>query len=351
MPDRLVTSLTNFRLTNFWRAILCATIGFVQIMAQISLAHAASITTAVSEAGQTIVLLEGEIELSDSTKLALIVTGLDNQGRAVSALYLNSPGGNGTADREMASLVKRFRISTIVADGTECTSACFTVFAAGHRKFAGHHAQIGVHRTSHKGKESAAAIASTVELAVFIRELGVPPAIVGKLVQTPPDQMAWLTPDDLKSMNVEVTGMLRWPGPLDTAARPDTAPARSRASSASKPMGRLTPFKPDGLSWSEYVAETSELSRTTLGPGYLPEDCKLYTMRCSRSFVFVDADLALTEVTTVEDLDGKVVQREVCKSDRSSGVRTCFDWDTGETYDTAHGWFGWERRKRVGGSN
>jgi hypothetical protein len=313
------------------------------------------------------VLLDGKIELSDSAKLALIVTALDNQGRSVAALYLNSPGGNGDADREMAALVKRFRISTIVADGAECASACFTVFAAGHRKFAGYHAQIGVHRASYKGKETAAAVVATVELAGFIRELGVPPAIIGKLMQTPPDQMAWLTPGDLKSMNVAVMGMLRWPVLLDMAA----PTARSRASSpfalardcglptrhssrasevGSARDGRLTPFKPAGLSWPEYVAETSELSRRTFGQGHVREDCKLYTMRCSRSFVFVDADGVRTRVTTVEDLDGKIVQREVCKSGGPGGVRTCFDWDTLETYDSVLGWLGWEKRKRVGES-
>jgi hypothetical protein len=334
MPDRLVTSLANFQL-----AILCATIGLVQILAQISPACAASFTTAVSKAGRTIVLLDGRIEPGDGTKLALIVTAMDNQGRAVSALYLNSRGGFGKDGDAMAALIKRFKISTIVADGAECASACFTVFAAGHKKFAGYRAQIGVHRASQNGEESDASLAATAENAKIISELGVPPAIVDKLLRTPSNLVAWLSPGDLQSMNVEVAGTLRWPIPLELAA-PPAAPRR------------LTPFKPDGLSWPEYVAEASELSRRTFGPTYLREACSLYTMLCSRSFIFIDAEDVRTHVTTVEDRSGNIVQREVCKSDLPGGDRSCFDWDTLEKYYSVLGREGREKRKRlIGGSD
>jgi hypothetical protein len=331
MWDRLVTSLTNFR-----RAILCATIGLVPILAQISPAQispawAASFTTAVSEAGQTIVLLDGKIEPGDGTKLHLIVTALGNQGRAVSALYLNSPGGTGD-DHAMVAVIKSFNLSTIVADDAKCVSACFTVFAAGHKKFAGYRAQIGVHRASQKGEETAASFAATVEIARIISELGVPPGIVGKLMLTPPHEIAWLSPPDLRSMNVTVTAMLRWPGPLEPPARPATP-------------RRLTPLKPDGLSWPEYVAETSELSRRTFGPTYLSEACSLYTMLCSRSFVFIDADEFRTHVTTIEDVGGRIVQREVCKD--IGGAMSCFDWDTLEKYHTVTGRDGRDKRKRA----
>src|SRR5688500_1630790 len=175
MPVRLVTSLINFWLTNFWLtnfrlAILCATIGMIQILAQISPACAASFTTAVTKAGQTIVLLDGKIERGDGQKLARLVDALDDQGRAVSALYLNSPGGNGSDHHAMAALVNLLRISTIVADGAECASACFTVFAAGYRKYAGYLALIGVHRASQKGEETDVSFAATVEDAKIISE-------------------------------------------------------------------------------------------------------------------------------------------------------------------------------------
>ena len=146
-----------------------------------------------------------------------------------------------------------------------------------------------------------------------------PPAIVGKLVLTPADEMAWLTPDDLLSMNVTITDALHWPG---AAARP-------------------TPFeaavKPDGLSWPEYVAEAFERSYDRFGPGNFREICDVYRFVCVRYFYHVDKHGLVTRVTTFEDMSGNVVRREVCKFNRSRTIRACFDWDTLEKSHAAIG--------------
>jgi hypothetical protein len=34
-------------------------------------------------------------------------------------------------------------------------------------------------------------------MARIVKELGVPPSIIGKMVVTPPSDMVWLNPDDL----------------------------------------------------------------------------------------------------------------------------------------------------------
>jgi hypothetical protein len=306
MRLRLLALLENFRLAIFRLAISCATIA----MAQIGLACAAEFIAADGEDGKTILLLDGKIQRLDSEKLNLMVLALDIQKRGVSVLYLNSPGGNHDDAVRMAEVVKRYKISTIVADGSKCASGCFTVFAAGHEKFAGYDTRLGVHRSSEQGQETEFAFAGTFETARILSELGVPPAIVGKLVLTPPDGMAWLTPDDLRSMNVTITDTLRWPGA----------------------GARLTPLeaavKPDDVSWLEYVAETLELSLQEFGPGNLREICDLYRLLCVRYFYFFDRHDLATRVTTFEDMSGNVVRREVCKFNMARTVRACFDWDT-----------------------
>ncbi|MBX9826436.1 MAG: ATP-dependent Clp protease proteolytic subunit [Xanthobacteraceae bacterium] len=319
MPLRWAASSANF-----WRAMSGVAISLAQL-SLVSLVHAAEFTSAVSKEGRTILLLDGRIEPGDSMKLALMVTALDNQNRAVSALYLNSPGGKGDDAQAMAALVKHHKISTIVADGAKCASACFIVFAAGHKKFADDRAQIGVHRASEKGQETGRAFAATAEMARTVSELGVPPAVVGKLVSTPPDRVVWLSLDDLRSMNVTITSLLRWPLPV---APP--LPAVPLQLTLFKPV-----VKPEGLSWPEYVAVTSELSRRQFGPDTFRDACNLHTMLCSRSFKFIDKDKLRVEVATVEDLSGNVVRREICKLGTGPAVRTCFDWDTLETSHAA----------------
>jgi hypothetical protein len=125
-------------------------------------------------------------------------------------------------------------MDTVVQDGAECSSACFVVFSAGVRKFASYGAAIGVHGASNdKGEESEGSMAATVEMAKSIKNMGVPPGIIGKMVVTPPDQMVWLKFDDLREMGV------------------DMAETKKRAATASQPPGsggreRLLPL-PRGL--------------------------------------------------------------------------------------------------------
>jgi hypothetical protein len=47
-------------------------------------------------------------------------------------------------------------------------------------------------------------MAFTTAIAREAAEFGVPPAIIGKLVQTPPGRTTWLTPPELASMGVRV---------------------------------------------------------------------------------------------------------------------------------------------------
>jgi hypothetical protein len=56
------------------------------------------------------------------------------------------------------------------------------------------------------GQETVQSNAATVAMARIVKELGVPATIVGKMVATPPDQLVWLTVDDLRSMDTKMFG-------------------------------------------------------------------------------------------------------------------------------------------------
>jgi hypothetical protein len=88
-------------------------------------------------------------------------------------------------------------------------------------------ALIGVHSASEAGDETANSLALTTAIAREAAEFGVPPAIIGKLVQTPPKRTTWLTPADLASMGVTVLN----DGPTTTYPPPvATAPNRGHPS-------------------------------------------------------------------------------------------------------------------------
>ncbi|MBX9829701.1 MAG: hypothetical protein K2Z80_02805 [Xanthobacteraceae bacterium] len=143
----------------------------------------------------------------DAERLRAIVRATNEANRIVSGMRLNSAGGNLLESVELAAIVKQAKISTVVANGATCASACFVVFAAGYEKFASYSAQIGVHGASDQsGRETVASGAATVSMARIVNQLGVPAGVVGKMVVTPPIEMVWLVPDDLRSMNVTLTG-------------------------------------------------------------------------------------------------------------------------------------------------
>ena len=69
----------------------------------------------------------------------------------------------------------------------------------------GPNALIGVHSANENGEETFDSMAYTTRLARDAAAYAVPDAIIGKLVQTEPGRMAWLTPTDLKPMGVVLT--------------------------------------------------------------------------------------------------------------------------------------------------
>jgi hypothetical protein len=152
--------------------------------------------------------LSGEITPGDADRLLAEVKGAMNDRRVIAGIRLSSPGGNVGEGFNLARIVRDAKIATIVPDRATCASACFIVFAAGSEKFADHTARVGVHgaasdRSQHETDQSRAA---TIIMARVVKELGVPPGIIGQMVVTPPDQMVWLSPDDLRSMGTTMTG-------------------------------------------------------------------------------------------------------------------------------------------------
>jgi hypothetical protein len=294
-------------------AVVCAMIGVVQS------AQAASLTTEVSKEGKTIIFLQGEILAGDRQKVGLLAIVADNTRRYISTVVLNSPGGSLEEAIELATYVKSRKITTIVPKDARCASACFIVFSAGHQKFANTNARIGVHGVSEAGLETGAAKSATVGMARIANALGdVPPAIVGKMVLTPPNQMAWLSPDELRSMNVVLVGK----PPQPAAPAVGGAPRKATPPDAAAKSG--------GPSWSDYVAKTAELSRKQIGPDYYSRECEPKLKVCTGGFVFNDARGTATMVQTIEDLDGRIEQRLVCQINDERDTMVCTNWDTGE---------------------
>jgi len=185
-------------------AVLRGVFAFACVAAACWSASAADLTTTLSRENKTIVLLTGEIAEGDASRLRDIVKASINSGRPVSGIRFNSPSGSLIEGVRLAAIIQNAKIATVIASGATCASACFIAFIAGNQKYVSATATVGVPGAADKfGRDAAGEVPSIVRVA---KELGLLDAIVEKMLATREDEIAWLTPDDLRAMGATTTG-------------------------------------------------------------------------------------------------------------------------------------------------
>ncbi len=181
----------------------------IHVVASIALMLASSAGQAMNftfnpvedEPNRGTIIAKGDIQPGDDEKLHSLVAALPGNTVLI-GIMLSSPGGSLMEGVRMATTIRNTGLSTAAA-GT-CASACFLMFAAGTRKFALDGARVGVHSASIEGVETTGSQAVTTQMARRAADFGVPPAIIGKMVTTAAGDIAWLSQDDLRSMDVEL---------------------------------------------------------------------------------------------------------------------------------------------------
>jgi hypothetical protein len=164
---------------------------------------------------------QGPIVEGDADRLQQALAAVP-QTQKLLALALDSPGGSVSEGEQLARLIHARGLPVVIPSNSKCVSACFLLLAASPRRMAAADALVGVHSASVDGQENDTSLAVTTLIARVAGEMGIPPAIIGKLVETKAASVEWLTLDDLRSMDVTI---------IDR----DT-PAATRQASASPPV-------------------------------------------------------------------------------------------------------------------
>jgi hypothetical protein len=285
-------------------------------------AEAADITAVDSRDGKTRLTLSGEVAPGDNEAIKAQIKKANQTGRIVVTLRLDSIGGNLLEGVEIADTVRQAKMATAILSGAKCASACFVIFAAGNEKYAHYSASVGVHGASDaSGQETTSANAATVSMAKIVRRLGVPTNIIGKMVVTPPSQMVWLTPDDLKSMG---TSMLGKPEQLATESR-------QRPAQLPQDISPRTQATAPTNTWSALVDKAISLSSSQNdGKVNSGRVCQPELKTCVNAIWFkIGEKQMLLKVT--RNLSDEIIKRELCELNSYRDIRTCLDWDTNET--------------------
>ncbi len=302
--------------------------------------NSASLKSIATKENKTIISVSGEIIEGDADAFRQAIQRANDSGKLVSGIRLNSPGGLLIEAVKLADLVRFAKVATSVPNGSTCASACFLVFAAGSNKYASYTAQIGVHGASgENGKETIGSGAATVTMARIVKELGVPASIIGKMVVTPPDQMLWLTPDELRSMGATMTGKPTQvaappattdPGPLPLSPEaraglpPQTAPTPSQVPPQPQPKAKL--------SWSQMVDYASTLSaQQNNGRPKTTRVCQPELKSCVTG-IWYNYEGQDWLIKKTDSISGATVSREMCVFNEFGDIRTCFDFDSGRAH-------------------
>lgn len=177
---------------------VCGLSGFAL---SVSITAAAEIKTSNLKDDSVELAISGNIAAGDAELLRTRIKAATDAGKLVTSVQLNSEGGNLLDGVRLADVVRSAKVSTNVGQNATCASACFLVFAAGDTKSVYIHARIGVHGASEKGNESRKA---TVAMARIAEELTVPSSIIRSMVNTPPNDMTWLSLNDLRLMGADI---------------------------------------------------------------------------------------------------------------------------------------------------
>jgi hypothetical protein len=161
--------------------------------------HAATIN-AMTHGGDVGIMISGKLVEGDADRFQQVRMSLTGPLKFVG---LNSGGGLiGEAERIAASIYQNVQgVMTVVGDGNRCVSACFLILASGQTKLVSEGAQIGVHNANLDGGDNAD---GTVRMAKYASALGVPPSIIGRMTVTGSENIAWLSPDEIRSMGATV---------------------------------------------------------------------------------------------------------------------------------------------------
>jgi hypothetical protein len=314
----------------------CAISAFTASAMWMSAASAATFSTSPTKDDDVIVTLSGEIAEGDAHDLKALIQRENDDGQTVAIIRLNSPGGSILESVKLADIIRDAKIATSVIGTAKCASACFIVFAAGSKKFVSSTALVGVHGASDEsGQETVESGAATVSMARIAKDLGVPPSIIGKMVVTPPDEIVWLSPDDLRSMGTTIIGNSdQLTAGRQPAGQLSAGPSSDSPMSAQFPHpDKSTTAQPSAPSWESLLDRAIELSKKQHdGTPDFERVCQPELKECINGLSFTAPDGTAMIMKVTENMDGKAIRREVCSFNKFGDVRTCVDWDTGKQH-------------------
>jgi hypothetical protein len=128
---------------------------------------------------------------------------------------LNSPGGSVDDALAIGALIREQGLATSVAAGALCASSCPLVLSGGAERRAAEGAAVGVHQIyatvapgalptglRAAGEAMSDAQKTTAVITRHLSAMGVDPALWLHALETPPDRLYYLTPEEMTALRL-----------------------------------------------------------------------------------------------------------------------------------------------------
>lgn len=115
-------------------------------------------------------------------------------------IVLNSPGGYVDNALQVAHEVRRNGISTLVAKGMGCYSACAYIFFAGQQRYV--EGELGVHQISAEVADLVLAQTTLSDVLDALDAFGVQQTIISVMLRTPPEDMYVFTTAEIEKLSI-----------------------------------------------------------------------------------------------------------------------------------------------------
>ncbi len=147
---------------------------------------------------------EGTVDVGSADRFR---TEIDARGEYVKTVMLSSPGGSVADALAISSLIREKGLSTEVPAGALCASSCPLILAGGVKRSVEDGAIVGVHQiydgSGQKGRAPTGAEAmamtqvTTARIGRHLQSMGVKPDLWLLGLETPPDQLHYLTAKEM----------------------------------------------------------------------------------------------------------------------------------------------------------
>ena len=165
------------------------------------LAFSAEMPVQALQDGTVVMEIYGNIEVYDGRKFINIAESWRASGNPIKVISLNSGGGSVLAGELISNYILQNKISTFVFSNSTCASACFNIFIAGYPRIADNNSQLGVHRISSGNYDNASARYASIDMNDYYKNMGVPDNLRLAMLDTPPQQIYWLSNSDKQKIS------------------------------------------------------------------------------------------------------------------------------------------------------